>query len=136
MGKLITGSWGHLFASDKSERMTCIVLDVESQKLVAAQVQRDRATDSFTTASRDEMADLQDSLVNANGELFDNPAGYGLSLCDSLPSWAVPAAAPDKYLHCQPCNGTGLDSRDAFTSCTPCQGQGGRHNPALFTRKD
>ncbi|MNO06902.1 hypothetical protein D3C81_2288830 [compost metagenome] len=69
--------------------MTQIVLDAEQQQLVAARVQRDRATDVYTAATRDEFADLQDSLINANGELFDDPTAFALTGADELPTWAV-----------------------------------------------
>lgn len=89
MYQFITGNWGHIFEGEKSERMTRIVVDTCSQLLVAAQVQRNGPTDSFTQAFREEMKDLQDSLVNANGEIFDRPGDYGLTLCEELPSWAL-----------------------------------------------
>lgn len=87
--KYIVGGWGHLFEGDKSERITMVVLDAATETLVAALVQRNRAIeDSFTPASRDEHADLEDSLINANGELFDNPADFGLEVVTELPDWA------------------------------------------------
>ncbi|MBX8556969.1 hypothetical protein K5D56_25620 [Pseudomonas cichorii] len=89
MYQFITGDWGHLFAGEKFERTTRIVVDTSSQLLVAAQVQRSEALDSFTQASREEMKDLQDSIVNANGEIFEQPDDYGLMECETLPSWAL-----------------------------------------------
>ncbi|MEG0869656.1 MAG: hypothetical protein RSG77_21825 [Hafnia sp.] len=86
----ITGFWGHIFEGERSDRMTRIVLDPVNQKLVAAQVQRQRAmADSFSNATADEMSDLEDSLVNANGELFTTPGDYGLERVDELPEWAA-----------------------------------------------
>lgn len=89
MYQFITGNWGHIFQGEKSERMTRIVVDTSSELLVAAQVQRNRATDLFTPATREEMKDLQDSLVNANSEIFERPGEYGLSVTSDFPSWAL-----------------------------------------------
>lgn len=33
--------------------------------------------------------DLQDSLVNANGEIYERPGEYGLTVCEKLPTWAL-----------------------------------------------
>ncbi|WP_046483553.1 hypothetical protein [Pseudomonas veronii] len=89
MYEFITGDWGHLFAREKNERTTRFVIDTSSQFVVAAQVQRGEASDSFTNASREEMKDLQNSLVNANGEIFERPGDYGLTVCEELPAWAL-----------------------------------------------
>lgn len=89
MYQFITGDWGHIFAWEKNVRSTRIVLDTSSQLLVAAQVQRSEASDTFSQASREEMKDLQDSLVNANGEIFERPSDYALTVCEELPSWAL-----------------------------------------------
>ncbi|KQW19738.1 MULTISPECIES: hypothetical protein [Pseudomonas] len=84
----IVGSWGHLFAGEKSERMTRIVLDAHSQKLIHLSVLANRAVeDSYREGSRAEAADVEDSLLNANGELFDNPTDYGLASVSELPAW-------------------------------------------------
>jgi hypothetical protein len=88
--KYIVGGWGHLFEDDKSERITMVVLDAATETLVAALVQRNRAIeDSFTPATEAEHADLEDSLINANGELFTNPADFGLEVVSELPGWVV-----------------------------------------------
>ncbi|MDU8350639.1 hypothetical protein RYA05_01900 [Pseudomonas syringae pv. actinidiae] len=88
--QFITGQWAHIFEGERHDRNTRIVLDAHSQKLVSAHVQRNMAiNDSYTPASRDEIADIEDSLVNANGELFDNPNDYGLEYANTLPVWAA-----------------------------------------------
>lgn len=71
--------------------MTRILVDTGSQLLVSAQVQRNQAADSFTPASREEIKDLQDSLVNENAEIFERPGDCGLSVCDceQLPAWVT-----------------------------------------------
>lgn len=89
MYEFITGDWDHIFAWEKTKRATRFVIDTSSQFVVAAQVQRSEASDSFTEATREEMKDLQDSLVNANGEIFERPGDYGLTICEELPSWVL-----------------------------------------------
>lgn len=84
----IVGGWGHLFVDEKSERMTRIVLDAHSQKLIHMSVQANRAVeDSYREGSAAEFADVEDSLLNANGELFDNPVDHGLAYACELPHW-------------------------------------------------
>jgi hypothetical protein len=90
MSKFISGNWGHIFEADEHERMTRIVIDADSQKLVFAQVQRIRSMDStYSEASRHEMADLEDSLLDANADLFNDPVGFGLTTTDEIPEWAA-----------------------------------------------
>lgn len=89
MAKYLSGNWGHIFDGEQHERMTRIVVDVDAQKLVFAQVQRIRSMESsYKEAELAEMADLEDSLLNGNSELFDDPAGYGLIVTEGLPGWA------------------------------------------------
>lgn len=90
MTKYLNGYWGHIFEGEEHERMTRIVIDADAQKLVFAQIQRIRSMDSsYKEAERAEMADLQDSLLNGNSELFDDPAGHGLTVTEGLPDWAA-----------------------------------------------
>nr|WP_011923090.1 hypothetical protein [Pseudomonas fluorescens]CAM96314.1 hypothetical protein pQBR0282 [Pseudomonas fluorescens SBW25] len=90
MSKYISGNWGHIFEADERERMTRIVIDAESQKLVFAQIQRIRSMDStYSEASHHEMADLEESLLDANAELFNDPVGFGLITTDAIPEWAA-----------------------------------------------
>lgn len=88
--KFITGYWGHLFADDKSERMTKIFAHADTGKIIAAQVQRHRglADDlGYVPANADEIACLEDSLINANAEALENPEDYGLEFTDAEPDW-------------------------------------------------
>lgn len=88
--KFITGRWAHIFDGESHDRNTLILLDTQTQKLIEAKVQRNMAVnDSYTQATPDEIADIEDSLVNANGELFENPKDYGLEHTDNLPIWAA-----------------------------------------------
>ena len=89
MYEFSTGDWNHIFAWEKNKRTTRFVIDTSSQFVVAMQVQRSEASDSFTEATREEMRDLQDSLVNANGEIFERPG-------DLL--WLNDSGHPDRAL--------------------------------------
>ncbi len=86
----ITGNWGHIFEGERSERMTRVVLDATTRKVLVLQVQRNRAAaDSYELSSRTELLDVEDSMVNANPELFDEPSAFGLEATGSLPDWAT-----------------------------------------------
>ncbi|MFU5275039.1 hypothetical protein ACM7YY_09945 [Pseudomonas aeruginosa] len=86
----ITGNWSHIFDGERSERMTRVVLDAPTQKLLVLQVQRNRAViGSYGLSTRTELLDVEDSMVNANPELFDDPSAFGLAVTDSLPVWAT-----------------------------------------------
>lgn len=86
----ITGNWGHIFEGERSERMTRVVLDATTRKVLVLQVQRNRAAaDSYGLSSRTELLDVEDSMVNANPELFDEPSAFGLEATGSLPDWAT-----------------------------------------------
>ncbi|MBC2692659.1 MULTISPECIES: hypothetical protein [Pseudomonas] len=89
MYQLITGDWRHTFVWEKNERLTRFVIDADSQFVVAMQVQRSEASESFREATREEMKDLQNSLVNAKGEIFERPSDFSLTECEELPSWAL-----------------------------------------------
>ncbi len=86
----ITGNWGHIFEGERSERMTRVLKDATTRKVLVLQVQRNRAAaDSYGLSSRTELLDVEDSMVNANPELFDEPSAFGLEATGSLPDWAT-----------------------------------------------
>lgn len=86
------GHWEHLFEGEKSPRMTKILVDVENETVVAAVIQRNRGVESsYTLAKGYELKDIQDSVINANGECLESPADYGLEISDSEPEWLVEA---------------------------------------------
>lgn len=84
---LIVGTWSHLF--EDGERLTRIALDTGTYKLIHLEVQVNRAiNDHYRAATAIEFADVEDSLVNANGDLFDEPEDFGLDAASELPEWA------------------------------------------------
>jgi hypothetical protein len=99
----ITGGWTHIFAGDTGDRMTRVLLDVSTQKLVHAEIQRNHAvTSSYTPATPTEADDLQDSLINANSELFDDPEGFGLEFVDEIPAWVSCEFTPGQVVFYTP----------------------------------
>lgn len=90
-GRYITsnGYWGHIFDNAQGEVMTEWVYDTTTETLVAAYVQHDRALDKWELASPDQLADLEDSIKNANSDALDNPSAWELAYSDELPNWAV-----------------------------------------------
>lgn len=90
MTNYLSGDWGHIFEGEDHERSTRIVVDADARKLVFAQVQRIKSMESsYSEAIRCEMQDLEDSLLNANDDIFETPGDYGLVRTVGLPGWAV-----------------------------------------------
>lgn len=78
--------WGHIFTEEDGvdrERITRFIFDTETSSLIHVDVDRaDRLT-----ATAIEIADLEDSLKNANPEALESPEEWGLIGSDSLPAW-------------------------------------------------
>lgn len=90
--KYITGNWGHLFEGERSERMTKIFAHADTGKIIAAKIERHRGLEGdlgYGFATRDEAADIEDSLINANGEALENPGEWGLEFTDTEPDWLI-----------------------------------------------
>lgn len=91
--------WTHIFAElDKDtgkeverERDLRFVYDTEAGKLIHLDVYN---TTGPYAANAAEIADVEDSLKNANPEALENPDEYGIAASDDLPSWAAPQSAP------------------------------------------
>ena len=91
--------WGHLFADPQGDdrepvEMYCrFVFDKDEERLIAAEVRSSRSS-QFDPLSKDEISDLEDSLVNANGILQAKPALFGLQASSTLPDWVKAEAEP------------------------------------------
>lgn len=85
--------WDHIFLEGgrDTERETRFVFDPETEKLLMADIRRDW---KWRAASSDELADLEDSLLNANGDALEDPEDWALIASDDLPDWAEGAEAP------------------------------------------
>lgn len=87
--------WGHLFEGDTSEsgkqiERTCrFVFDTQTDKLVAAGIMGKNGSD-FDPATKDECADLEESLIDANPDALTQPEQWGLRCARELPAWARP----------------------------------------------
>ncbi|MBC8742753.1 hypothetical protein F6X40_40450 [Paraburkholderia sp. UCT31] len=94
---LVAESWGHIFAGNHEQRVA-FVFDVKTQHITHMRI-------GGVAANRAEMADVEDSLLNANGEAFDDPEDWGLESTDELPDWAQPTqpdeafAIPKRHVH-------------------------------------
>lgn len=82
--RLYEGDWHHPLPGS-SDTHCRIVVDVENHELVAAQAKDGL---KWVWLSRDSLADLADSLFNAN-TVCEDPVGNCLDPIDALPAWAV-----------------------------------------------
>lgn len=82
---LVAEYWGHIFAGSE-EQMVRFVFDREAQDLAYMEFS------DGTVATRAEMDDVKDSLLNANREALEDPAGWGFDEEADIPDWAKPAA--------------------------------------------
>jgi hypothetical protein len=85
--------WDHIFLEEGREvkRDTRFVFDVGAGKLIHLDIRRDW---KWRAASPAELADLEDSLLNANGDALDDPEGWGLLEMEHLPDWAGDGESP------------------------------------------
>lgn len=81
----VTGEWGHLFGPGSSETIVRFVADIEKEEIVALQAQTSRG---WVACNAREIADVADSLFNANEEVLLQPKEHGLDRCIDLPDWA------------------------------------------------
>lgn len=91
--------WGHIFSeydldTDRPverERITRFVFDTEQGCLVHLEIDRM----GLAAADAAEVADVEDSLKNANPQALEDPETWGLIGSDMLPEWCVaPVARP------------------------------------------
>lgn len=88
--------WGHILKDPVSgkdrEFGTRFVADLGTGKLIAAQIQWN-TMGTFEAATDDELADIEDSVVDANDAL-NQPSDFELDLVDELPAWASEMLTP------------------------------------------
>lgn len=86
--------WGHIFSENgvERERITRFVFDTDANSLIHVDIQRAAGERAANAA---EIADLEDSLKNANSDALDDPDSWGLIASDALPAWCPePAVTP------------------------------------------
>ena len=88
---VVADSWGHIFDDAEGERMTSWVYDREQGKLIAATYEFEFKT---YDASPEMLADLEDSVKNANEDCLVRPAYWELEETDELPDWVSATEAP------------------------------------------
>ncbi len=85
------GLWGHMVEA-KQEIFVRLVYDREEAKLLFAEEMGTRniasASDGWQPVSPELLAEIEDSLKNANGDALVNPEYWGLTEADQIPSWA------------------------------------------------
>ena len=82
---LVAEYWGHIFAGN-TEQMVRFVFDREAQDMAYLEFK------DGTVATKAELNDVKDSLLNANPEALEDPAGWGLDEEAEVPDWAKPTA--------------------------------------------
>lgn len=87
----VSECWGHLFTDPDTgkdrEYYVRFVADVETQKLLLAQIQWD-ANGAFELASDDDLKDIEDSVIDANDAIAKADDFDEVELTDDLPDWA------------------------------------------------
>ena len=80
--------WAHIFAGF-GEFVVRFVFDRKLQSIIAMQLSASGGG-SWRNATPDQIADVEDSVKNANVEAIADPygSGYGLIAADDLPAWA------------------------------------------------
>lgn len=84
--RYIHGNWNHIFADSTTDRDLRFVFDTTTQQVVAMQILTGRGYEDATPAA---IADVQDSLLNANAEVLDDPEANDLKVTSELPDWSV-----------------------------------------------
>lgn len=83
----ITGEWEHVFEGQKTATTCRILIDGDKDRIVAMDI-KDDDNDAWRVASRDEIADVEDSLRHGNEEVFSSPEDFDLLIRDGAPAWA------------------------------------------------
>lgn len=84
--RYLYGNWPHLFVAGV-EVNTRLVFDRAANRIVLMQIER---AAGWQTATAGEVADAQDSFLNAN-RADESPGDYGLTARNRLPRWALEA---------------------------------------------
>lgn len=80
----VHGHWSHIFGPGHSETMLRIVVDTNTNTLIAGQYMHNGG---WRDLRSEDLLDVQDSLINVNSEALDCPAEFGLVASHHLPDW-------------------------------------------------
>ncbi len=83
--------WGHIFSEREGERIVRFVYDTRTGKLTHLDIYN---TFGPLPANAAEIADVEDSLKNANEDALKDPDYLGIIGSDELPEWAAQQGAP------------------------------------------
>ncbi len=84
--RYVHGDWSHIFHENGPDTPVRFAFDRTENKVVAMEIlKRSR----WYPASTDEIADVQDSVMNANETALSAAKDWGLEESNSLPDWAV-----------------------------------------------
>ena len=98
----VSEGWGHIFGAGMPDSTVRFVFDMVENKIIFMDID---SWKGWVACGPDQMADVEDSLKNANDIAFNEPEDYNCSYEDSLPEWAQvdepaqsasPVSAPEK----------------------------------------
>jgi hypothetical protein len=84
----LQGQWEHIFGHDTRTTMVRFVLDCAEKRIEAMQIKSGPTDADWIDANADQVADVEDSVVNANEECLQMPDAYGLEFAYVPPAWA------------------------------------------------
>lgn len=82
---LVSEGWGHLFGPGNHETIVRFVFDRAESRIIFMEYLE---AGHWHAASSSNIAEVQDSLLNANSEALTTPDDYGCTNSDALPEWA------------------------------------------------
>lgn len=85
----IHGDWTHLFSIARREDAVRFVFDTRDNRIVAMQVADGPVGGSYVNATSAQIADVEDSLKNANPGALEDPDDWGLTRAYEPPAWAI-----------------------------------------------
>jgi hypothetical protein len=94
----IHGQWNHLFGAGSQETLVRLVLDAQEKTIIAMQIKDGPLADRWVDVTQKSLIlDVQDSVINANGDCLEDPEEYGLERAYVLPEWAEERDEPRSY---------------------------------------
>lgn len=84
--RYVVGDWEHIFSNTKGASDIRFAFDTIENKIIAMQIRLGAGYEDATSVA---VAEVQDSLLNANEEVLSNPVGNGFNFTNDLPNWAT-----------------------------------------------
>lgn len=82
---LVSDGWSHLFGVGMPESLVRFVFDLEEHQITQMQI---KGSLGWVPAIAIQMEDVEDSLINANPQAFDDPEDFDCYKTSTLPQWA------------------------------------------------